>query len=244
MTLDESTGDFGLFVTAARYLMRGTGVGALGTLEPVTASPYVSMITVSTAIDGTPIFLISKLAWHTRFLEADPRASILFSAKPGPGDPLALGRVSVMGKAAPTDAPIDRDRFLARHPEAAGYASFADFSFWRLQVEKAHYIGGFGRIGTISGGKLILSGNGFGGWNEEINRVLIELNDRFAGELARLAAQAGESAGEWRLAACDPEGAEIVSGSRALRIVFAEPLNGVHQVAEVLERRTASAVIA
>jgi len=37
-------------------------------------------------------------------------------------------------------------RFLARHPEAAFYADFPNFAFWRLEAEGAHYIGGFGRI--------------------------------------------------------------------------------------------------
>ena len=49
-----------------------------------------------------------------------------------------------------------RRRFLARHPEAAFYADFPDFGFWRLKVEGAHYIGGFGRIFDLAPSDLLL----------------------------------------------------------------------------------------
>jgi len=61
-------------VTPVLALLRGRGIGSLATLEPATGHPYASLITVATETDGSPIFLISKLAWHTRNLEADPRA--------------------------------------------------------------------------------------------------------------------------------------------------------------------------
>ena len=54
--------------------------------------------------------------------------------------------MTLLGLAEKTDDPAVKRRFLARHPEAEFYADFHDFSFWRLKVEGAHYIGGFGRI--------------------------------------------------------------------------------------------------
>ena len=54
--------------------------------------------------------------------------------------------MTLFGKAEKTGEEAARRRFLARHPEAAFYADFPDFAFWRLEVEGAHYIGGFGRI--------------------------------------------------------------------------------------------------
>ena len=49
-----------------------------------------------------------------------------------------------------------RRRFLARHPEAAFYADFPDFAFFRLAVDGAHYIGGFGRIFDLSPSELLV----------------------------------------------------------------------------------------
>jgi hypothetical protein len=225
-------GEFGLFVTPARYLIRGTAVACLATLEPETASPYASMITVATDTGGSPLFLISKLAWHTRNLEVDQRASILFMSTGDADDPLALGRISLMGTAAPVEGELHRARFLARHPEAAGYAGFADFSLWRLNVEKGHYIGGFGRIVTLPGDQIIRHGREIDAWNAEINRVLSNLPDEVGHRLARLAGEEGD----WRLAACDPDGCEIVNGIRAVRLKFARPIEDVNQLADALQR--------
>ena len=47
-------------------------------------------------------------------------------------------------------APV-RSRFLRRQPQAAGYADFADFEFWRMEIDSAHFIEGFGRIVTLPG---------------------------------------------------------------------------------------------
>src|SRR5688572_10484038 len=143
----HSFSEFGLIVASVRSLMYESRLASLATLESGTHHPYASLIAVASDTDGAPVFLISKLALHTRNLEGDPRTTVLLAAPAGGrGDPLNSGRVSLMGSAAPADDPRIRSGFLARHPEAAGYAGFADFRFWRLQPERAHYVGGFGRI--------------------------------------------------------------------------------------------------
>ena len=50
------------------------------------------------------------------------------------------------GVARPSASPTALRRFLARHPSAEGYAGFADFSVYELEIARGHYIGGFGRI--------------------------------------------------------------------------------------------------
>jgi hypothetical protein len=47
-----------------------------------------------------------------------------------------------------------RDDYLSRHPSAAGYAGFADFGWWRLQIDEAHLVQGFGRIATLKATQL------------------------------------------------------------------------------------------
>lgn len=219
--------------------MRGTGVASLATLERGTGGPYVSMITVATETDGTPLFLISNLALHTRNLQADPRASILFVAGNELQDPLALGRVSVMGHAEKAETGLARTRFLARHPEAEVYAGFADFAIWRLRVDKGHFVGGFGRIGTIAGDQLVRKDTALSAWEAEISRVLNDVNARYGSRLAQLAAQRGHKAGDWRLAACDPEGGELLSAGTAIRLVFAEPILDLAGIPQALERLAA-----
>jgi len=134
----------------ARTLVAGIPTGTLCTLalEP-DGYPYGSFVTV--AFDnGNPVFLISALAEHTKNLERDPRASLLV-AESGAADPLANGRVTMLGPCARVegDGGSARAAFLTVHPNAAYYADFRDFAFWRLRVQSIRYIGGYGRMSWI-----------------------------------------------------------------------------------------------
>ena len=134
----------------ARTLVAHSSTGTLCTIaiEPA-GYPYGSFVTVAFET-GNPIFLISALAEHTRNLEQDPRASLLV-AESGSADPLANGRVTMVGQCTRVEADggSARAAFLAAHPNAAYYADFRDFGFWKLQVESVRYIGGYGRMSWI-----------------------------------------------------------------------------------------------
>jgi putative heme iron utilization protein len=98
---------------------------------------------------GQPIFLISTLAMHTRNLEADPRASLFVTESTASEDPLAAGRVTVMGNAGrvpSADIGDARAAYLAWHPNASNWVDFEDFSFWRLTVQDIYWVGGFGAM--------------------------------------------------------------------------------------------------
>ena len=135
----------------ARTLVAQISTGTLCTLalEPQ-GYPYGSFVTV--AFDnGNPIFLISGLAEHTKNLERDPRASLLVAER-GSADPLANGRVTMIGPCTRVewDGGGARAAFFAAHPNSAYYADFRDFAFWKLHVEYVRYIGGYGRMSWIS----------------------------------------------------------------------------------------------
>jgi heme iron utilization protein len=135
----------------ARTLVARISTGTLCTLalEPE-GYPYGSFVTV--AFDaGDPIFLISELAEHTKNLERDPRASLLV-AESGSADPLANGRVTMLGPCSRVEGDASRVRaaFVAAHPSSSYYADFRDFAFWKLQVDQVRYIGGYGRMSWIS----------------------------------------------------------------------------------------------
>ena len=134
----------------ARTLVAQIATGTLCTLaiEP-DGYPYGSFVTV--AFDGgNPIFLISALAEHTRNLAKDPRASLLV-AESGAADPLANGRVTLLGRCTRVEGDEGRARaaFFAAHPGSTYYADFRDFGFWTLHVESIRYIGGYGRMSWI-----------------------------------------------------------------------------------------------
>ena len=55
----------------------------------------------------------------------------------------------MLGCIAKTDYEVHRRRFLARHPIADIYAGFTDFGVYRVTVERAHFVSGFGEIHWI-----------------------------------------------------------------------------------------------
>jgi putative heme iron utilization protein len=135
----------------ARTLVEQLGTGTLCTTSRDPAGyPYGSLVTFGLD-DGSPVFLISALAEHTQNLHGDPRCSLLV-AEPGDGDPLARGRVTLIGSAEKLDRGVDetaRHAFLERHPDSAYYADFKDFAFWRMPVAAVRYIGGYGRMSWV-----------------------------------------------------------------------------------------------
>lgn len=135
----------------ARTLVSALRTGTLSTLarEPE-GHPYGSFVTFGLDDRGHPLFLFSDMAEHTRNLRRDPRASLLV-AEGGDGNPLALGRVTLVGVCELADDEAARTAFLERHPDAAGYADFGDFHFWRLRTDAVRYIGGFGRMSWVEG---------------------------------------------------------------------------------------------
>lgn len=137
----------------ARTLMARASEGTLGTLSTrLPGSPFVSLAPYAEDDEGGVLLLVSDLAVHTRNLKADPRASLLVrEPDPGDRDALGLGRVTLVGAAEPVDAADARARYLERHPNARYWVDYPDFSFRRLVVEEAYFVGGFGVMGWVEG---------------------------------------------------------------------------------------------
>lgn len=134
----------------ARLTARQAFTGSLATLDNTSDYPFASLVSVAISAVGEPVFLLSGLARHTKNIAENPKASLLLEAVHGRGDPLQAARVSLQGDVEITTSDACRARYLARHPEAARYADFSDFSFYRMHVVQAHFIAGFARIHALS----------------------------------------------------------------------------------------------
>ncbi|HUW72721.1 MAG TPA: DUF2470 domain-containing protein [Methyloceanibacter sp.] len=206
----------------ARTLARRAFKGSLGSLDSPSGAPYASLITLATDAAGAPIFLISTLARHTRNLVDDPRAAVLIDGSDAAADPLQGARLTLSGKAETVNGEAVKRRFLARHPEAAFYVDFPDFSFWRLAVESAHYIGGFGRIVDLAATDLLVALEGAEALIEAEADILAHMNSDHADAVALYAlAFTGGDPGPWRMTGIDPEGCDIALGADTRRIPFA-----------------------
>ena len=136
-------------------LIRDGGRAALATSQRDAGGwPFASLVLVACDPGGAPLMLLSDLAEHSRNIAADDRVSLLYDATAGLDDPLAGARATVLGCAEPCPDAAARARFLARHPSAAAYAGFADFALYRVSVERAHLVAGFGAIDWIDAAAL------------------------------------------------------------------------------------------
>lgn len=235
-------------VSASRRLVREARAAALATLDAGTGGPFASLVTVATEADGSPILLLSDLAAHTRNLKADPRASLLFDGRgPGasePGDPLAGARVSLTGRFVrldPAEAGETRRRFLARQPEAEGYAGFRDFAFYRMTIEVGHLVAGFGRIVDLTAAALLLD---LAGADEIVAAeagIVAHMNEDHADAVRLYATRLlGAPDGAWTVTGCDPEGLDLMlqteAGLVSRRMVFPEVVRHAGPLRAVLKK--------
>jgi putative heme iron utilization protein len=138
--------------TRARTLAEKEKTGALCTMSAKFHEyPFGSLVQYALDASGNPIFFISAMAQHTRNVLANPRASLLVAESVPPEQAVVAGRVTLLGDIEPLRETSDvAPLFLARHPDAAQWAGFGDFGFYRLWVKAIYFVGGFGQMGWVS----------------------------------------------------------------------------------------------
>jgi putative heme iron utilization protein len=204
---------------AAKRLLRTIRAGALASLAE-SGHPFASLVNVATDYDGSPLLLLSRLAAHTLNLERDPRCSLLLSQS-GKGDPLAHPRLTLIGRGERAQAEHVRGRFLRRHPKSELYAGFADFSFWRIAVERAHLNGGFARAADFSGDAVLTALDGADALLAAEESAIAHMNEDHREALSLYATKLlGEPEGPWRATGIDPEGMDLSAGDRTARLLF------------------------
>jgi heme iron utilization protein len=185
------------FAERARTLAYLGRTGTLATLSRRhPGHPFASVMPYALDDAGRPLFLISSMAMHTQNLEADARASLLVLQPDWTGDPLAAGRLTLMGDARrvpDADATAARERYLARHERARYWADFEDFGLWRLDVADLYYVGGFAAMDWVTAADYAAArpdplADAAAGIVEHMNRdhadALVEYARHFAGEPA------------------------------------------------------------
>ncbi len=200
---------------AARKVARACHKAALSTLDKQGA-PYVSLVTLAFDHDLSPILIISGMSAHTRNIQTDPRVAFLFDGTDGLPNPQTGPRLSMQGVAHKVEETGEanrlRARFLARNPGAVGYASFGDFSLWRISPSKAQFVGGFGRAVWIDAP--------FG-----LDPVVIQSFQK--GEADLLARIVGT--GRTDVVSVDPDGYDISDTEKWSRVDFSHPAQSLEE---------------
>lgn len=218
-----------------RALLRGLDRASLATFLPAEPAgwPYASLVLVAVDHDLTPILLLSDLAEHTKAIRADGRVSLLFDGTAGLDQPLTGPRVTVLGRAERTDDERLKRRFLARHPDAALYAGFRDFGFYRVSVERSHLVGGFGKIRWID--RAGLAAPEAEGLAAAEPGIVGHMNEDH-GDAVQLYAEKliGRTAGGWTMTGIDPEGVDLRRRGETARLDFDAPLTSAGEARKVL----------
>ncbi|WP_437292029.1 HugZ family protein [Sorangium sp. So ce406] len=204
--------------------------------------PYGSLVTVAVDAHGRPLLLLSALAEHTGNLKARAEASLLL-AEPAEGraDPLALGRMTLIGPCRPlegAEAAAARTRFLAAHPRASYYVDFTDFSFYRLDPVSIRYVGGFGRMSWVEAAEYAAAEPD--PLASDAARILEHMNaDHSDAVLAYAKALAGiRDATGATMTSVDRYGFELdvitPAGPKAARLAFAAPVTTTDEVRKAM----------
>src|SRR5262249_11564957 len=218
-----------------RDLVRGRDRAALATLLPAAAGPWPYASLVLTAVDHalSPILLLTHLAEHSKAIAGDDRVSLLFDGTEGLDQPLTGARVTLLGRAARTADECQSRRFLARHPDAATYAGFKDFHFYRVTVERAHLVAGFGKIRWLSADDLLVAPTA--GLAEAEPGIVAHMNEDHADALQLYAGKLlGLPGSGWRMTGIDAEGIDLRQGGQVARLAFEAPLAMASQARKVL----------
>ena len=129
-------------------------VGSLSTLSRKQPGyPFGSVMPYGLDEHANPVFLVSTMAMHTQNLQADPRSSLLVTQYDSAGDPLGASRFTLLGNILPIPEPQiaeARKLYLERYANSKYWVDFDDFSFYRMDVVDAYYVGGFGVMGWVS----------------------------------------------------------------------------------------------
>ena len=216
----------------ARALLLSCYDGVLSTLSTALPGyPFGSVVPFCLDRHGQPIILIADLAQHYKNVAADPRVSLLVFDRTA-DDLQAHARLTLMADAsrvAPDDTDAS-DRYYRYFPESRGYHRTHGFEFWRLEVRRIRYIGGFGAIHWLEPADLALV-NPFSA-AEEAGMVAHMNEDHVAAMRDYLRAQLGAAVDSLQpaMAGADAAGIHLQVGQRVYWIPFATPVSRAGEV--------------
>lgn len=225
-------------VADARALLRRLDRATVAVRHPQAgpdgaAWPYASLVLVATDHDLSPLLFVSTLAEHTKAMDRDPAVSLLFDGTAGLDSPLTGARASVIGRAKRSDDPRLKQRFVARHPDAAIYASFPDFGLFRVEIERAHLVSGFGKIAWIE--KDDLTVEPAAALVEREADIVGHMNDDHADAVQLYASKLlGRSGRGWKMTGIDANGCDLRLAGSVARLDFPAPVADADEARKTL----------
>jgi hypothetical protein len=113
------------------------------------------------------------------------------------------------------------------------YAGFKDFNFYRVVVERAHLVAGFGKIHWLSAADL--TGAAAAGLADSEDAIVRHMNEDHADAVQLYAGKLlGLAGSDWRMTGIDAEGIDLRQGGRVARLAFDAPLSAASEARKAL----------
>ncbi|MGE6531550.1 HugZ family protein [Pseudomonas sp. NPDC077382] len=220
----------------ARHLLLKEYRGVLSThSKAMPGFPFGSAVPYCLSEEGWPLILISRIAQHTKNLQADPHCSLLVAER-GAEDVQATGRLTLLAEAVPLtdEAAVEAaaERYYRYFPESRDYHRVHDFDFWVLQPVRWRYIGGFGAIHWLD---QVALANPFAPPSGDEVDMLEHMNQDHSSAIAHYVQQAGlPSAPAARMVGIDSEGFHLSIGQAIHWLAFPDTCTSPGAVRQAL----------
>lgn len=214
---------------AARTLLLEENFGVLSTVSmDLPGYPFGSVTPYCTDRMSRPIIYISHIAQHTRNIVADSRVSLTVVERTDSDDVQAQGRVTCVGDARQVAQGDDdvRERYFRYFPSARQYERTHGFEFFRVELVRVRFIGGFGQIFWVEPAAF-MTANPFSSVEE--TRIIQHMNKDHAEALSRYV-----GGGQAEMAGIDGEGFDVLKGGKKIRIPFASPVSNMEEARKAL----------
>jgi putative heme iron utilization protein len=208
----------------ARRLLNHQSVGVLSSHSiDVEGYPFGSIAPYAINYESEPTILISDIAQHTRNIKQNNKVSLTVFDQ-CVDDPQSQGRLTWIGDAEAIDSndTMIRERYLRYFPSAESYFETHDFSFYRIRLRRARFIGGFGQIFWIEPDAMLVK-NPF---RETEEGIVEHMNQDHQKALFHYCKVLGrESVDAVAMTGIDSEGFDMLADRRKLRIDFDSPIH-------------------
>ncbi len=230
-------------ISISRDLLREGRSGTLSTaLTTQDGWPYGSLVTFAADLNGCPIFLFSDLSDHARNLKGDNRVSLLIERTSNRLKPQTGPRVTLLGTIKKTTNSRHQRRFIARHPQSAMYAGFGDFNFYRMSLDRVHYVGGFAKATWFRGRELLSNAKAAKTLADAEPDIITHMNEDHSVAIDLYAnILLGRKGSGWQMIAIDCEGADLMLEGRIARLKFDMTVSDSTTVRAELVRLAAAA---
>ncbi|WP_163832619.1 HugZ family pyridoxamine 5'-phosphate oxidase [Spartinivicinus ruber] len=219
---------------AARQLLLNQYHGVLATQSlSLPGYPFGSVVPYCLDGKGHLVMLISRIAQHTKNIEADNKVSLTVTE--ADIDDIQTGaRLTWVGDAYQVNDPLLAERYYAFFPQARGYHQTHDFDFYVIELVRARFIGGFGEIYWLEPELLIKSNPFFG----EVEQGMVQhMNQDHTKAMETYCQKADIKLPEGitpQMAGIDSEGFNLRITDKIVRIPFAETVDTPQQVRQQL----------